>query len=54
MLLERIRSERGSNERKNGVGASKSNKGRSVKVPEPGMLDVTGTEQVELWEGVGG
>ncbi len=54
VLLERIRSERGSGERKNGTGASKSNKGRAVKVPEPGMVDVTGTGQVELWEGVGG
>ncbi|MFL5586235.1 MAG: restriction endonuclease subunit S [Ktedonobacteraceae bacterium] len=53
VLLERIRGERGS-ERKNGAGASKSNKGRAVKVPEPGMVDVMGTEQVELWEGVGG
>jgi type I restriction enzyme S subunit len=55
VLLERIRGERGSvHERKNGTGASKGNKGRAVKVPEPGMVDVTGTEQVELWEGVGG
>jgi len=53
VLLERIRDERG-NERKNGTGASRGNKGRAVKVPEPGMVDVTGTEQVELWEGVGG
>jgi len=55
VLLERIRGERGSvREQKNGAGASKGNKGHAVKVPEPGMVDVTGTEQVELWEGVGG
>ena len=54
VLLERICSERGSRERKNGTGVSKGNKGRTVKVPEPGVLDVMGTEQVELWENVGG
>jgi type I restriction enzyme S subunit len=53
VLLERIRSERGS-ERKNGTGVSKGNKGRTVKVPEPGVLDTRGTEQVELWENVEG
>ncbi len=38
VLLERIRGERGSGEQKNGAGASKSYKGRAVKVPEPGMV----------------
>ncbi len=54
VLLERIRSERGSREQKNGTGVSKGDKGRAVKVPEPGVLEVMGTEQVELWENVGG
>jgi type I restriction enzyme S subunit len=55
VLLERIRGERGGErERKNGTGRSRSIRERAVKVPEPGMVDVTGTEQVELWEGVGG
>jgi type I restriction enzyme S subunit len=56
VLLERIRAERGNKERKNGMGGNrgKSNRRHPVKVPEPGGLDVTGTEQVELWEEVGG
>jgi len=55
VLLERIRSERSeqSNGRKNDRGASKSSRGRVVKVPEPETMDVTRVEQVELWENVG-
>ena len=47
VLLERIRRER--NGQKNGAG----NKKRSLQAPEPVKLDVTGAEQVELWESVG-
>jgi type I restriction enzyme, S subunit len=47
VLLERIRRER--NGRTNGA----NNKKRSLQAPEPVKLDVTGAEQVDLWESVG-
>jgi type I restriction enzyme S subunit len=46
VLLERIRRER--NGRTNGA----SNKKHSLQAPEPVKLDVTGAEQVDLWESI--